>query len=173
MMYRNVPGVLAFGAVLLSLVALPSARAEKIALVNMQRAIEETTDGKAALAKLKSEVDKKQKELEQQRDELKKLDEELAKQAAILKPDALEKKRQELQQKMMKWQEAALRTQKDLQEKEQKATQPIVDKLMRAINIIASRDKFTLVLRQEVVLWPPQTELDITNEVIRKANELK
>ena len=162
-------GALACGLSLLG----GAARADKIAVVNMQLAIESTTDGKAAMAKLKAEADKKQKELEKQRDDLKKMDDELAKQASILKPDALQKKQQELQQKLMQWQEAAMRTQRDLQEKEQKATQPIVDKLLRAINQIAARDKFSMVVRSDVVLWPQHTENDITNEVVRKANESK
>lgn len=161
------------GGLLSIVAAAPLARADKIAVVDMQRAIAETTEGKAALAKLKAEVDKKQKELEQKRDELKKMDEDLTKQAAVLKPDVLEKKRQDLQQKLMSWQEAAMRSQRDLQEKEQKATQPIVDKLLRAVGAIADRDKFSLVVRQEVVLWPQHTEMDITNEVIRKANGMK
>lgn len=173
MMHRKMQWVLTLGAMGLTLALGGAARADKIAVVNMQQAIESTNEGKAALARLKGEVEKKQKELEQKRDELKKLDDDLAKQASILKPDALEKKKQELQQKMMQWQEAAMRTQKELQEKEGKATQPIVDKLLKAINAIATRDKFTMVLRSEVILWPQHTEMDITNEVIRKANELK
>jgi outer membrane protein len=96
MMHRKIHWVLALGALVLPLLAASPAQAQKIALVNMQQAIESTVEGKAALAKLKAEVDKKQKELEQKRDELKKLDEDLTKQAAILKPDALEKKKQEL-----------------------------------------------------------------------------
>ncbi len=150
-----------------------TARADKIAVVNMQRAIEETNDGKAALSKLKAEAERKQKELEQKRDELKKMDEDLAKQATVLKPDVLEKKKQELQQKLAQWQEAVMRSQKELQEKEQQATQPIINKLLRAIDFLANRDKFTLVVRQDVVLWPQGSAMDITNEVIRKANEQK
>jgi outer membrane protein len=173
MMHRKMQWVLTLGAMVLPLLCGGVARAQKVALVNMQHAIEATNEGKAALAKLKAEVDKKQKELEQKRDELKKLDEDLSKQASILKPDVLDKKKQELQQKMVQWQEAAMRSQKELQEKEAKATQPIVDKILRAVGQIAARDKFTMVLRNEVVLWPQQSEMDITNEVIRKANENK
>ncbi len=172
MMHLQVRTPLLGALLALGLLAAGTARADKIAVVNMQLAIESTTEGKAAMAKLKAEADKKQKELEKQRDDLKKMDDDLAKQASILKPDALQKKQQELQQKLMQWQEAAMRTQRDLQDKEQKATQPIVDKLLKAINAIASRDHFTLVVRSEVVLWPQHTEMDITNEVIRKANEM-
>jgi outer membrane protein len=165
--------VLGLGFLLGTIRAAGTAQAQKIAIVNIQRAIEDTSEGKAAIGTLKAEAERKQKELEQKRDELKKLDEELAKQAAVLKPDVIEKKKQDLQQKFVQLQDAAMRAQRELQEKEMKVTGPLQDKVLRAIATIAARDKFTLVLRQDVVLWPQQSEMDITNEVIRKANEFK
>jgi len=44
---------------------------------------------------------------------------------------------------------------------------------MRAIDALAKRDNFAMVLRNDVVLWPQQSAMDITNEVIRKVNEMK
>ncbi len=173
MLHRDMRWVLGIAALLAVALGQGAARADKIAYVNMQRAIEETTEGKAALSKLKAEVDKKQKELEQKKEELTKMDQDLAKQATVLKADVLEKKKADLQQKAMQWQEAAMRSQRELQEKEAKATQPIVDKLLKAVAVIATRDKFSTVLRAEVVLWPQHSEYDITSEVIRKANEAK
>lgn len=165
---------LGLGVVLATAGAASTAQAQqKIAIVNIQRAIEESSEGKSAIGSLKTEAERKQKELEQKRDELKKLDEELAKQAAVLKPDVIEKKRQDLQQKFVQLQEAAMRAQRELQEKEMKVTGPLQDKVLRAIAGIAARDKFALVLRSDVVLWPQQSEMDITNEVIRKTNESK
>ena len=150
-----------------------TAQAQKIAIVNIQRAIEESVEGKAAIGSLKGEVERKQKELEAKKDELKKLDDDLAKQEAVLKPDALQKKKQELQAKFQALQETAVRAQRELQEKELKVTGPIQEKVLRAIAQIADRDKFTVVLRADMVLWPQQSEMDITNEVIRKANSMK
>ena len=91
----------------------------------------------------------------------------------MLKPEALQKKKQELQQKFGALQEAAMRAQRELAEKEMKITGPLQEKVLRAIAQIAQRDRFTLVLRADMVLWPQQSEMDITNEVIRKANEIK
>lgn len=170
---RLVRSLLGAGALVALLLCGGSARAQKLAFVDMQRAIEGTTEGKAAISKLKGEVDKKQKELEQKRDELKKMDEDLAKQATILKPDAIDKKRQELQQRFQQLQEALMRSQQEIAEKERKALAPIQERVLRAIAAIAQRDRFTAVLQQQVVLWPQQSEMDITNEVIRKANEQK
>jgi outer membrane protein len=153
--------------------ATSTAWADKIAIVNIQRAIEDSVEGKAAIGSLKGEVERKQKELEAKKEELKKLDDDLAKQEAVLKPDALQKKKQELQAKFQLLQETAMRAQRELQDKEMKVTGPIQEKVLRAIAQIADRDKFTLVLRQDVVLWPQQSEMDITNEVIRKTNAAK
>lgn len=165
---------LAGGLLALSVGAGRAAAAEqKIAVVNYQRAIEESSEGKAAIGQLKGQVERRQKELEAKKEELKKLDEELAKQEAVLKPDALQKKKQELQAKFQQLQEAAMRAQRDLSEQEARITAPIQEKIIRAVAQIAQRDRFTLVLRSEMVLWPQQSEMDITNEVIRKANEMK
>jgi outer membrane protein len=174
MFHREMRLVLGLGVAMAAVCAGGVAKADqKIAIVNIQRAIEDTAEGKAAIGTLKGEVDRKQKEIESKKEELKKLDEELAKQEAVLKPEALQKKKQELQQKFGALQEAAMRAQRELAEKEMKITGPLQEKVLRAIAQIAQRDRFTLVLRADMVLWPQQSEMDITNEVIRKANEIK
>jgi outer membrane protein len=150
------------------------ARAEgKIAIVDMQRAVEGTTEGKSALSSLQGEADRKKKELEQKRDELKRMSDDLQKQESVLKPDIFQKKRQELEQKAMQFQETVIRTEQDFQQRQFKVTQPIQQKVVTAISQIAARERFALVLRADAVVWPQQSEFDITNEVIRKANEMK
>jgi outer membrane protein len=145
----------------------------KIAIVDMQRAVEGTTEGKTVLAGLQGEADRKKKELEQKRDELKKMSDDLQKQESVLKPDIFQKRRQELEQKAMQFQETVMRTEQDFQQKQLKVTQPVQQKVVTAISQIAARDKFSLVLRADAVIWPQSSEFDITNEVIRKANDMK
>jgi outer membrane protein len=53
----------------------------KVAYVDLQRALEETEDGKKAKAKLKSDFDRKQKELDDKQEELKKMKDALDKKA--------------------------------------------------------------------------------------------
>jgi outer membrane protein len=145
----------------------------RIAIVDMQRAVEGTTEGKSILAQLQGEADRKKKELEGKRDELKKLSDDLQKQESVLKPDVFAGKRRDLEQKAMQFQETVMRTEQEFQQKQLKVTQPIQQKVVGAISQISAREKFTLVLRADAVVWPQQSELDITNEVIRKANEMK
>ena len=66
-----------------------------------------------------------------------------------------------------------MRAQKDLSDKERKATMPILEKVNKAVAAVAARDKLNLVVHKNAVVWPAQSELDITNEVIRKVNETK
>ncbi|MBA3539540.1 MAG: OmpH family outer membrane protein [Deltaproteobacteria bacterium] len=163
----------ALGVFIAAMLFVAPAFAEKIAFVDIGRAVGESKDGKAAMAKLKVEVEKRQKELEAQAAEVKKLDEDLAKQRPLLKPEQVEKRQRELQEKVLALQAAGSKTQKELQEREQKATVPIVEKLQKAVALIAARDKYSMVLRQEVLLWPKTSEHDITNQVIKTANEMK
>jgi outer membrane protein len=141
----------------------------KYAFVDMQRALEETEDGKKAKARLKAEFDRKQKELDDRQEEIKKMKDALDKKAAIMKPEAIEKDKNELQKRFVELQEIYARLQRDLAAKEQDTTRPIMTKIQTVVSRIAERDHFAMVLEKSVVMWG-QPSLDITNEVIRMYN---
>jgi outer membrane protein len=157
---------------LLGSIAAPTlARAEaKYAYVDLQRALEETEDGKKAKAKLKADFDRKQKELDDKQEELKKMKESLDKKAQIMKPEALAKEQKDFQDRFVELQATYSRLQRDLATKEQEATRGIFTKLAAVVGKIAERDHFAMVLeRNAAVVWG-QPSLDITNEVIRMYN---
>jgi outer membrane protein len=147
------------------------ARAEiKIGYVDLQRALEETDEGKKAKAKLKSDFEKKQKELDVRQEELKKMKTELDKQASVLKPEALQQKQQELQQKLIALQETYVRLQKELQEREATETGRIFKRMSTVIAQIAQKEGVTYVLEKNTgILYAPPS-LDLTNELIRMYN---
>ena len=165
--------ILGLGLVLSVLVPASTRAQQKIAIVDIRRAIEDSNEGKASIGGLKAEADRKQKELLQKQEDLKKLEEEFIKNQSLLQPAAQQKKREELQQKVMQLQEALQRAQQDIAQKEAKVLQPLQDKVLRAIDVLARRDSYSMVLRSDVVLWPQQSPMDITNEVIRKVNDMK
>lgn len=169
----SVPAMALFGGLTLtSLLSGAAAQAQqKVAIVDMQRAVADTNEGKRILGDLQKKADSKKKELEAKRDEIQKMGEELKKQESVLRPEIFQKKRQEFEQKAMQFQESVMRTEQDFQQEQMRATQPIQERVYRAINFIAGRERFTMVLSSAAVIWPQQSEMDITNEVIRKANE--
>ncbi len=150
--------------------ARPALADIKIAYVDLQRALEETDEGKHAKAKLKADFDKKQKELDQRQEALKKKKADIDKQAAILKPEAMAQKQQELQQEVIQLQETFMRLQKDLQEKEATETGRIFKKMKGVIAQIAQAEGVTFVLEANTgILYAPPS-MDLTNELIRKYN---
>src|SRR5262245_9593685 len=76
----------------------------KYAFVDLQRALEETEDGKKAKAKLKSDFDRKQKELDDKQEELKKMKDALDKKAQLMKPEALAKEQKDFQDRFVELQ---------------------------------------------------------------------
>ena len=87
----------------------------KLGYVDLQRALNETEDGRKAKANLKKVFDQKQKELDEQQQQLKKDVEDLEKKRTLLPADKLREKEAELQGRMQKVQQTYLRHQQDLQ----------------------------------------------------------
>ena len=161
-----------FAAIILGSFAMPAlALADtKVAYVDLQRALEETEDGKKAKAKLKSDFDRKQKELDDKQEELKRLKEAFDKKAQLMKPEALQKEQKDLQDRFVELQSIYNRLQKDLAGKEQEATRGIFGKLQVVVGKIAERDHFSVVLEKNASVVYGQPSLEITNEVIRMYN---
>src|SRR4051812_42935889 len=160
-----------FAVALVFATAVPSlALAEKIGIVDLQRALEETEDGKKAKAKLKSDFDRKQKELDEKQEELKKMKEDFDKKAPLLKADAAAAEQKKLQDRFVELQQIYSRLQQDLAKKEQEATSGIFRKLQGVVGTISEKAGYDVVLeKNSAVVWG-KSSLDITNEVIRTYN---
>ena len=142
----------------------------KLAVVDLQRALEETEDGKKAKAKLKADFDRKQQELDAKQDELKKMKDDLDKKLPLMKPEAADAEKKKFQDRFVELQQTYQRLQQDLAKKEQDATSGIFRKLSTVVGTIAEREHFAMVLeKNSAVVWS-QPALDITNEVIRLYN---
>src|SRR5437868_9074504 len=90
------------------LLAVPvRAQAMKIGYVDVQRAIQEVEEGKAARARLQDELKQKRGDLERKRAELEKLKADYDKQAPVLSEDAKRKKQEELQKAFVDAQQGA------------------------------------------------------------------
>jgi outer membrane protein len=143
----------------------------KLGYCDIQRAINETSEGQAARKKLKGFFDGKQKELDEKQNELKKLKEDLDKQRTILKPDVVKQREQDLQEKFVQLQSTYVRLQKELTEREGEMMKGIIAKMQGVIGQIAQQEGFTIVFEksESSILWA-KPSLDLTNEVIRRYN---
>jgi outer membrane protein len=143
----------------------------KLGYVDLQRALNETEDGRKAKANLKKVFDAKQKELDEQQEVLKKDIEDLNKKRTLLPAEKVREKEAELQDRMQKVQQTFMRHQQDLSSKEQEATAKIFERMSKIIGKIASTENFTMVLdRQQGGVVFAKPHLDLTNELIRRYN---
>ena len=162
------PRVLALAILLLGS-ATAFAEDTKLGFVDMQRALNETDDGKKAKASLKKVFDQKQKELDEQQAALKKDVEDLDKKRTLLPPEQVREKEAELQTRMQKVQQTYLRHQQDLSAKEQEATAKIYERMNKIIAKIATAEGFSMIVDKSALVFA-KPHLDLTNELIRRYN---
>jgi outer membrane protein len=149
-----------------------AARADvKLGFVDLQRALNEVDEGKAAKAQLKKDFDVKQKTLDERQDELKKLKVDFDKQSVVMAEPAKRDRQAELDRKFMETQQLYVQMQKELSEREREVTKGIFDRMAKIIGEIAEAEGFTMIFDRENsgLIYAP-VSLDVTNELIRKFN---
>lgn len=165
--------ILAASLVIAGLLApgLAAAADLKIGYVDLQRAVSEVEEGKAARAQLKREFDEKQKKLDAKEAELKRLQAEFEKQAVVLSEAAKRDKAAELERKFGEAQALLRQLQQELGSRERELMGSLFDKMGQIVKEIAEAEAFTFVLEknQSGIMYAPSS-LDVTNEVVRKYN---
>lgn len=156
---------------LLAMVALPVANsyaADKVGIVNMQKALTESKKGKAAKAALEKEVEEKRKKVEADRAEIQKASEEFQKKSAVMSEKARTQKGTELQTKIAAFQELMQKSQAEVQAREAELTKPIIDGIKAVIPDIAKKNKVELAFEENTsgLLFTAE-KVDLTDEVIK------
>lgn len=157
---------------MLLLVGSSTALAEiKIAYVDMQRALLEVDDGKAAKATLEKLKSDKQKQLDSEQETLKKAKADFDTQKAMMKDDIRRQREEELAEKLGRLQMIYATLQKELAGKEAELTKDIFKRMARILEKMGKEQKWTMIFEktESSVLWAEQS-LDLTNELIRRYN---
>lgn len=147
-----------------------AAQAEvKIAFVDMQRALLEVKEGKAAKSKLEAMKTKRQKELDGKQEELKNLQKNFELQKDFMKPEVKAQKEEEFRKKLAELQLLYAKLQKELAQEEAKLTKTIFAGMGRILAKMGEKEGLSMVFEktESSILWAPQA-LDLTNEVIRR-----
>lgn len=164
---------------LFSLPALAAGAGFRLGVVDFQAALNGVEEGKTAKAKLKTEFEQKQKDLEVRKTSLDKLQkeiEDLQKQAqsGLLKPEVMEKGRKlemEFRTKFEEYTKIAQTHQREISEKESKATQDIISRLRQLVIELGRDGKYTMVVeRNESGLVYASEPTDLTEKLIQTFN---
>ena len=153
----------------LLLVAGPAAAQSKIGFVDLQRALNEIDEGKAAKALLKKDFDEKQRQLDGKKAEFEKLRADFEKRSMVMNEQARRDQAADLDKRAMELQQTYQQMQGELMKREQEMTGGIFGKMRGLVHEIAAADDLQVVLEANNLVYA-QPALDLTNELIRKYN---
>jgi outer membrane protein len=137
----------------------------------MQRAMNETEDGRKAKSALKKVFEDRQKTLDKQQNDLKTLKESLEKQRDVLSRDVLAKKLEEYQKAFGELQTTYMEFQRELQSKEGELTKEIIERMQRIMRRVGQTEGYSLVLERSEsgVVYVP-SNYDLTDLLIQRYN---
>lgn len=165
--------VLAAVAIAAPLTLSAVARAEvKLGYVDLQRALLEVEEGRAAKARLQKVLEGKQKDLDKEQDGLRKEKELLDKQASAMSEETRVAKQTELQKKLFDLAQRWEKGKAEMAQQERTELQSIFQKMDPIIAQIAQREGFTMVFEKSDsgLVYAPG-HLDVTNELVRLYND--
>lgn len=146
----------------------------KVAVVDLQRAINETEDGKKAEQSLNAVLEEKKKKFEILKKELEAMRVDFEKQRLVLSGKPLEEKRQVLQDKLIEVEKTGAGYEQELAQKKAKALQDILIGLQAVVKEIGQQNAYDFIFEksQGGVLFSSGAE-DITDRVIQSYNQRK
>ncbi|MCA9604132.1 MAG: OmpH family outer membrane protein [Myxococcales bacterium] len=147
------------------------AQATRIAVVDLQRALNETEDGRRAKNRLKALFNRRQQALDKRQNELKALKTEIEAQQKVLSREALQKRVEEYQKAFIELQSTYVEYQRELAQKEAQLTREIIARMERILRRIGQSEGYTLIVERNEggVVWVP-SNLDVTDLVIQRYN---
>lgn len=174
---RKVFGTLAALALTIGLIVAPQPtlaqtsemRSPTIAVIDMQRIMQEST----AVRSIQQQIDQKrsqyQEELSRKEQELREADEELDRQRTILSSEAFQQKRQELEQQVGVIQREVQSQRQRLDQEYTRAMREVEKVLIDIINDISESRDLDVVLNKATIVLA-RTELEITGPALERLN---
>ena len=153
-------------------VAAPKLYAQvRLAVVDMQRAILETEEGRRAKNQLKKLFESRQEQLNDRQEALKRLKADLEKQQRVLAPAAMQKRMNEYQEQLVSLQKNYMDYQQELAQREAELTKQILINLQGVVRQLGTAEGYTAIFDQSGIVWAP-THIDLTDRVIAEFNRV-
>ena len=140
---------------------------EKIAVVDVQRCLMETKEGRAAKKDLERTFTKGQAKLEARAKKLEAKVRDLQAKASMLSQAELMKREQELMRSQAELQQLGLQLQEEVANKEALLTEKIYNKVSKIVKQVSLEEGIQVVLvRSELTVLYSTPKLDLTNRII-------
>jgi outer membrane protein len=153
------------------LLGAAAARAEmRVAVVDMQRALNECDAGKKAKDQVRSKFEKAQGELKKEREDLDKARDDFERKSILMKEDDRRDRERELENRTLDFKRKYEDMQRDLKRTDAELTSGIVEQLYGIVNDYGKQQGYTLVLEASSGLLYADKALDITDAIVKIHN---
>jgi len=144
----------------------------KIAYVDLNKALNESDEGKKAVKTLEEIVKAKKAAIDEQQQGLRKLEEELAKQESILNPDALKAKHDDFERLKRDFQRMIKDSEDEVEKKRADFMDRIVKEITATIRKTGEEEGYSVIFeKNEAGMIYSSGKLDLTDKIIKKYNE--
>lgn len=158
-----------FAVLFLLSVSFP-AFAGKIAIVDFQRAVTETEEGKSAQKKLDTMYASRKAEIERLQGELQRQVTDYQQRALILSESARAEEEKKLAAQQQKFESTYTQYQQEMQQTYYTLLQDLDNKMRALVDKIAKEKGFDLVVDRAAVVYHGGETVDMTDELIRRYN---
>jgi outer membrane protein len=141
----------------------------KVAVIDMQRAINDTNEGARATDTLKKLFDKRQVELDAKQTDLLKQKGDLEKRCHKLGQEKCQAGMEDLQKRLFDLQQLMVQYQQEIQKKQGEATQPIIGKMVSIVKRIALSNGYDIVVDRAASHYM-RSDLDVTDAAVKMYN---
>jgi len=170
-MHRWWGAAVAAALVCLALAASVRAAELRVAVVDMQRALNECDAGKKAKDQVKAKFEKSQDSLKRQRDDLDRMKSDYDKRALVLKEDERRTLEKDLETRGLDFKRKYEDFERELKRTDAELTSSIVQELYQIVRDYGEKNNYSLVLEASsgALLYSTKT-VDVTDEIIKLHN---
>ena len=155
--------------VLVSSTATYGADVAKIGVIDMQRVLETSSAGKAAISEIKQQKQKMESELQRKKEEIEELRKQLERDAMVLSREKREEKEREGRIKLNDFKTMQKRYVAELKQKEKIHLKRMQKDVFEIIQQIGKKEGYLLIVNKVGVLYSPMS-IDITDQLIKEYN---
>lgn len=152
--------------------SVPAMAEIKVAVIDLQKAFQESKRGQEARDKLEKEYLDRKKKIDSEQDSLKKASEDFQKKSATMSEKARQEKGMDLQKRMGALQELVAKSDQEIRSRESELSRPIIEGLRATAEKIGKNRGFNLVMDVNLVVYAANRS-DITADVIKEFDDSK
>jgi len=155
--------------VVVPLTASYGADVAKIGVIDMQKVLETSSAGKAALSEIKQQKQKMESALQRKKEEIEELRKQLERDAMVLSREKREEKEREGRIKLNDFKTMQKRYVAELKQQEKKFLQRMKKDVFELIQQIGKKGGYLLIVNKVGVLYSP-VSIDVTDQLIKDYN---